>query len=79
MLSLSKFINVPVFIISLLIGLFIIYYSMNGEIRKIYIYPTPDNIHLLQYKDNANMCFEFKEHEITCPIDDAKISRYTPQ
>jgi hypothetical protein len=79
MFFLSKFINIPVFIVSLLVGLCIIYFSMNDEMHKVYVFPSPDNIHLIQYKDNANMCFQFKEQEVVCPKDERKITKYNPQ
>ena len=75
----TKFINIPVFIISFLFGLFIVYYSMSSDMRKVYVYPTPENVHILQFKDNVNNCFEFKETEISCPKDESKITHYTPQ
>ncbi len=75
----SKFINIPAFIISFIIGLFLVYYSMSGDTRKVYVYPTPENIHILQFKDNVNTCFEFKETEVNCPTDETKITQYTPQ
>jgi hypothetical protein len=75
----TKFINIPVLIISFLVGLFAVYYSMSGDMRQIYIYPTPDNVQLLQFKDNTGTCFEFKETEVTCPADESKISTYNPQ
>jgi len=76
---LSKFINVPVFVISFFIGLFVVYHSMSGDIRKIYVYPTPENVRILQFKDNTDNCFEFKETEVTCPKDESKITQYIPQ
>jgi len=45
----------------------------------VYVYPTPENIHILQFKDNVNTCFEFKETEVNCPTDETKITQYTPQ
>lgn len=76
---LSKFVNIPVFFISFFIGLFAVYYSMSGDMRKIYVYPTPENVHVLQFKDNADNCFVFKETEVTCPTDESKITHYIPQ
>jgi hypothetical protein len=76
---LSKFINIPVFIISFLIGLIVVHYSMSSDMRKVYVYPTPENVHILQFKDNVNNCFEFKETEINCPSDESKITHYIPQ
>jgi hypothetical protein len=79
MFILSKFINIPVFIASLVVGLCIIFFMMNGEMRNVYVYPTHENKHLIQYKDTANMCFGFKENEVSCPSDESKITKYTPQ
>ena len=33
----------------------------------LFVYPTPDNVNLLQYKDNANNCYEFESQEVICP------------
>lgn len=76
---LFKFINIPVLIISFIIGLFAVYYSMSGDIRNIYIYPTPENVQILQFKDNTNTCFEFKQTEVNCPINSSNITQYKPQ
>ena len=76
---LFKFINIPVLIISFIIGLFAVYYSMSGDIRNIYIYPTPENVQILQFKDNTNTCFEFKQTEVSCPINSSNITQYKPQ
>ena len=76
---LFKFINIPVLIISFIIGLFAVYYSMSGDIRNIYIYPTPENVQILQFKDNTNTCFEFEQTEVSCPNDSSNITQYIPQ
>ena len=61
-------ISFPAFLISLVIGLFIVY-SFNPTPTIIYVYPTPENIDKLQYKDYANNCYEFKSKEVKCPAD----------
>ena len=71
---LFKFINIPVLIISFIIGLFAVYYSMSGDIRNIYIYPTPENVDKVLFKDNANTCFYFDPKIIECPKDENLIS-----
>jgi hypothetical protein len=68
-MNLTKFINIPVFAISFAIGVFVIYYIGFNQMRKIYVYPTPDNIDALQYKDHANNCFTVKHTPVQCPID----------
>ena len=65
-LNFIKFINIPVFLISLAIGLFVVYITVPSP-RIIYVYPTPDNIDKIQYKDYADSCFTFTPHTVDCP------------
>ena len=60
-----KFINIPVFIISLAIGLFVTYVTTEPT-KSIFVYPNPDNIDKLLYKDKADNCFKFKAVEVKC-------------
>ena len=73
-----KYINFPVFIFSLIFGIFAVYMTMPDE-RKIYVYPTPDNIALLQYRDKTGTCFSFKETAVTCPMLDSQIAKIPVQ
>lgn len=61
-------ISFPAFLISLVIGLFVVY-VFNPTPTVIYVYPTPENIDKLQYKDYANNCYEFTSKEVKCPND----------
>ena len=79
MFQLSKLINIPVFIVSVLIGFFAVYIMGQGENRKIYVYPTPENIDLIQYKDVTNTCFEFVQNEVQCPVNKNQISKIPAQ
>jgi hypothetical protein len=65
---LSKYISLPIFIISFSIGLFFVY-VLGPEIKTIYVYPSPQNYMKTQYKDNSNQCFQFKPIETDCPIN----------
>jgi hypothetical protein len=73
-----KFINIPVFILSLAVGLFIVYLSMSDN-RKILVYPTPENVDLIQYKDSAGNCFSMVQKDIHCPANEAEISKIPAQ
>jgi hypothetical protein len=77
-MNLLKFINVPVFIISLAIGLFMVYLSVSDN-RTILVYPTPENMGFIQYKDSAGNCFDVVQSEKTCPTNEADISKIPAQ
>ena len=73
-----KYINIPVFILSLAIGIFLVYVYVPEE-RTILVYPTPENVNLIQYKDITGNCFHFKKEEVECPTDSSKISKIPAQ
>jgi len=77
-MNIFKFINFPVFFISLAIGIFFVYIFEDSN-RTIYVYPTPDNTDTIQYKDATGTCFAVKQDKITCPKDDVKISKLPAQ
>jgi hypothetical protein len=78
MFSLSKYINIPVFIASLIIGLMIVYYTMPDQ-RKIFVYPSPENIDILQYRDKTDSCFSMKQKEVVCPKNENEIMKIPVQ
>jgi hypothetical protein len=67
-MGLLKYINLPVFIISLVVGLFFVY-VYQSEKRVIYVYPRPDNIDYIQYKDATGACFKTKQENVKCSSD----------
>jgi hypothetical protein len=78
MLSISKYINIPVFMVSLAVGLFFIYVIMPDQ-RMIFVYPTPENVDILQYRDKTGHCFQFDEKQVPCPTDKSRISQIPVQ
>ena len=68
-----NYISLPVFLISFSIGIFFIY-ILGPEMKTIYIYPTPENVDKVLFKDKANTCFYFDEQVVNCPKDDSLIS-----
>lgn len=70
---LLNYISIPVFIISFAIGLFFVY-VLGPEMKKILIYPSPENVDNVLFKDNADNCFYFKPVEVSCPSDESKIT-----
>ena len=73
-----KFISVPAFIISLTIGLFLSYITAPNP-GVIYVYPNPENIDKIQFKDEGGTCFGFKANEVKCPNDNKLVRRYPMQ
>ena len=77
-MSFSKFVNIPVFLISLAIGMFIVYIFVPTT-RKIYVYPNPENIDSIQYKDATGACFTPTQTKTACPKDESMISKIPAQ
>jgi hypothetical protein len=71
-MSVLKYINIPVFMVSLAIGLFFVY-IYQAEKRVVYVYPRPDNIESIQYKDATGACFKAKQEEVKCSGDAVNI------
>jgi hypothetical protein len=78
MISLSKYINVPVFILAVIIGIVVMYVTM-PDTRKIFVYPSPENIDILQYRDKTGSCFTMKQTEIPCPKNEKDIAKIPVQ
>ena len=51
--SIFRFINMYIFLASLAIGFFSFIYSM--EDKRIMVYPTKENIELIQYREKAEI------------------------
>jgi hypothetical protein len=75
---LTKYVNIPVFLISFAFGVFAVYVTL-PDVKKIMVYPTPENIDYIQYKDKANNCFRFRESKVKCPIQEKMISEVPVQ
>jgi hypothetical protein len=69
-----NYISLPVFLVSFAVGLFVIY-IIGPETKKIYIYPSPETINKVIFKDKANNCFSFEEQVVECPKDENLISK----
>ena len=68
----------PVFIISLSVGLFMTYIT-NPNPTVIFIYPNPDNLDKIHYKDHTDTCYKFSAKEVKCPTDKNQIRSYNVQ
>jgi hypothetical protein len=68
-----NFISIPIFLISFAIGVFFVY-ILGPETKKIYIYPSPETVNRVLFKDKADNCFYMQEEEVDCPTDKSLIS-----
>jgi hypothetical protein len=71
---LLNYISIPVFLVSFAIGLFFVY-ILGPEIKTIFIYPSPENVDKILFKDKAENCFSFEEEIVQCPKDESLISK----
>ena len=74
----TKYFHVPTFIISLAIGIFIVYIQA-PELTTIFVYPNPDNEDKILYKDRSDTCYKFSSNEVPCPRDEDKIREFPVQ
>lgn len=56
---------VGLFLASFAVGLVLVYFSPM-EYKTVFVYPTPNNVDDLQYKDSAGQCFHFTSKEVEC-------------
>ena len=68
----TKFLNLPIFICSFIIGIIFVQLSSPSN-TVIFVYPTPDNIEHIVYKDKADNCFSYNIDNIKCPKDKKQI------
>ena len=69
-----NYISLTVFLTSFAIGVCFIY-ILGPEMKTIYIYPSPENVDKVLFKDKADNCFYFEEQEVDCPKDTTLISQ----
>jgi hypothetical protein len=74
----SKYLSISTFLISLSLGLLLVY-LWGADMHEVYVFPTPENVMRVQYKDTADNCYAYEGKEVTCPTDETKISEYPIQ
>jgi hypothetical protein len=73
-MKLFSYINFPIFIASLILGLLAVYFTTSDN-KIVYVYPTPENVQHIQYRDKAENCFSVKENEVSCPPNEKDIQK----
>ena len=69
-----NYISIPIFLVSFAIGLFFIY-ILGPEMKTVYIYPSPENVEKILFRDKAENCFYFEQEIVKCPKDENIISK----
>lgn len=73
-----KFIHFPTFLISLAIGTFMVYMIQPPK-KEIFVFPNPENINKIDFKDHTDTCFGFESEEVSCPEDMEQVEKYWVQ
>jgi hypothetical protein len=63
---------VMAFVASTIVG-WILICLLPIEYKTVVVYPTPDNLTKIQYKDKSENCFEFSSSNVQCTHDAKKI------
>lgn len=67
-----NYISFPIFIVSLALG-FLFVYLWGPETKIVLIYPSPENVEKVLFKDKADNCFYFTPVEVECSNDAIEI------
>ena len=72
MFPIFKYISLPVFLASFFFGLFfMMLYGVEED--PIYLYPSPDNIYDIVYKDKAESCYVYRTIMTKCTSESKTI------
>lgn len=67
-MNIDKYISWKLFLVSFCAGL-IYTYCIGPHKKIVYIYPSPENINSILFRDNAHKCFKFHMIDTMCPSD----------
>lgn len=69
----NSYISLPIFLASFVIGLIFVY-ILGPDMKTVYVYPSPENVGKILFKDKANNCFYFNQQTVECPTDESLIT-----
>ena len=75
---LLKYISLPTFLISFAIGLFLVY-ILGDDQKTVFVYPTPDTVDSVLFRDATDGCFQFQSVPTECPSDKSQIEQVPVQ
>ena len=75
---LLNYIDLRIFMVSLAVGLFFVY-ILGPEMKTVYIYPSPENITKILFRDKAEQCFNLQPQEVECPNDSSLFAQVPVQ
>jgi uncharacterized membrane-anchored protein YhcB (DUF1043 family) len=67
-----KLVYIVAFVLSFILGAIFLYFSPT-EYKTVVVFPTPDNLKKIQYKDEMENCFQFSAKLVDCGKDVKKI------
>ena len=68
----------PTFIAALAVGLFFVYLTHTKK-QLVVVYPTPENVARIQYKDKAGTCYNLSAAKGQCPKNKKSIQQIPVQ
>jgi hypothetical protein len=64
--SVGNILHLPALILGILVGMAALW--LRPDDRVVTIYPSPENVDKMQYKDAAGTCFTYTQSPAKCPV-----------
>lgn len=78
MFDINKYFDPFYFLLSLFIGMLIVYLTVPAP-DVIIMYPTPENAGKIIYQDAAKNCYKYQADAVECPANEKEIKDITVQ
>jgi hypothetical protein len=77
-MNVLKYIDWRFLLASFIVGLGMLYFVVPPS-RRVFVYPSPENVEQLLYRDKGGTCFRWTAKEVNCPTDPHDIAAIPPQ